>query len=353
MDVRKSRHLINLVKKCFDILDIPVIYLSLYIAWWLRFESTWFEVTNGIPAYAPYHRTFCGISLLWFIIFTLTGLYKNRLRFGVEQIFTIVRTIFVAAAAVLAGAFFYREFTYSRLTLVLGLCSTTVCVSAFHMLKRQLKLFLQSRGYGLEKVLIVGSGDLGIDCYKRLHTEVSLLGLELAGLCGDEETPSRDKSLEIPILGKLSDLTNIIEEKAITQTYIALEPEKQKKTLELLTRLNGYCIDIKIVPNVYSIITSSIHISNIGGMPVVNLMPLSIHGTGGYIKTIFDKVGAFFGLLFLSPFLALVALKIKRDSPGDIIYRQERVGRDGKSFTIYKFRSMRIDAEVETGPVWQ
>jgi len=116
--------------------------------------------------------------------------------------------------------------------------------------------------------------------------------------------------------------------------------------------LNHKQVEIKIVPNVYSIITSSIHISNIAGMPVVNLMPLPIHGTQGHIKSVSDRVYALLGMIALSPFFALVAAKIRMDSPGDVIYKQERVGRDGKSFIIYKFRSMRIDAENETGPVW-
>jgi len=373
MGRQQSRYLIKIVKKIFDILDIPMIYLSLYIAWWLRFESKWFEVTGTTQLYGHYQKTFWAISILWFIIFSLTGLYKNRARFGIEQIFYIVKTVIIATAAILAGAFFYREFSYSRLTLVLGLCSTTVMVSLFHLFKRQLKLFFQKRGYGIEKVLIIGSGKLALDCYKRINTEAELLGLKLCGICSDntpiqeENNKSEDKTNDcenqsncsenetnklIPLLGKLKELTAIIEDHSIGQIYIALEPEKQEKTLEILHQLNTSTIDVKIVPNAYSIITSSIHISNIGGMPVVNLMPLSIHGTGGIVKAAIDRIGAFFGLILMLPVFALIALKIKKDSKGKVIYAQERIGRDGKSFTIYKFRSMKENAEDTTGPVW-
>jgi exopolysaccharide biosynthesis polyprenyl glycosylphosphotransferase len=352
MDRQQSRRLIQVLKKSFDILDIPVIYASLFIAWKIRFESQWFEVTNGIPDYEPYNRTFWAVSLLWFIIFSMAGLYSNRVRFGIEQVFYIVRTIFIAAAALLTGAFFYREFSYSRLTLVLALGSTTVIISMFHLLKRELKLFLQRRGYGLEKVLVIGSGELGFDCYKRIQAEESLLGLKLTGICGDEDPPDSEENKQIPYLGKISNLPELIDRKSVTQVYLALGPEKQNEMVTILKMMDHRLVDIKIVPNVYSIITSSIHISNIAGMPVVNLLPLPIHGIQGHIKAVSDRVYAFLGLIILSPLLALVALKIKMDSPGDAIYEQERVGRDGKSFTIFKFRSMRVDAENETGPVW-
>lgn len=352
MERQQSRYLIGLLKKFFDLLDIPVTYASLYIAWWIRFESQWFAVESGIPAYEPYNKTFWAVSLFWFIIFSMAGLYRNRVRFGIEQIFYIVRTIFIAAAALLAGAFFYREFSYSRLTLVLALGSTTVFISAFHLLKRELKLFMQARGYGLDKVLIIGSGELGFDCYKRIQAEANLLGFKLAGICGDEDPPDSEENRQISYLGPISRLPAIIEEQSITQVYLALEPDKQGETLSILQMMNHREIDIKIVPNVYSIITSSIQISNIAGMPVVNLLPLPIHGIQGHIKSITDRIYAFLGLIVLSPLLALVALKIRMDSPGDVVYKQERVGRDGKSFTIFKFRSMRTDAETETGPVW-
>ena len=90
----------------------------------------------------------------------------------------------------------------------------------------------------MEKVLIVGSGELGIDCYKRIYAEANLLGLKLAGLCGDEKLPESDENNLIPYLGKISSRTNIIEKESIVQIYLALEPKKQQETLSILQMLD-------------------------------------------------------------------------------------------------------------------
>ena len=342
----------RLFQTIVDLLDIPVIFASLCLAYWIRFHSGFFEVHLGIPPFAPYLKTFAFVSLLWFGIFSFAGLYKNRVRFGIEQVFYIVRTVLLATAAVLAAVFFYRDFSYSRLTVVISILTTTSFVSAFHMLKEGLKSFLRRYGIGLDRVLIIGSGELGVDCYKRLDREKQLLGYDILGLCGDEDFRLFEGDPEIKHLGGLDAVERMVVDKSVSNVFLALPPASQKKALPLLKRLEDLGVRINIVPNIYSIITSSIHITDVAGMPVVRLGPLPIHGWGGVVKAVFDRVIALLGLILLSPLYLLVALLIKFDSKGPILYSQERVGLDGKPFTIYKFRSMKVDAEQTTGPIW-
>ena len=342
----------TLFKHLLDLLDIPVIYGSLCLAYWIRFSSEFVPTNLGVPPFATYHRTFVVVSFLWFAVFSFAGLYRNRVRFGIEQVFYIVRTVLLATAALLVGVFFYRDFSYSRLTLVISICTTTSLVSIFHLLKRELQLALQQRGIGVHRVLIVGSGEMGIDCFKRLDREKVLLGYSILGLCGDEKPPLKEGDPDIQVLGGLDDIERIVHEKEVTDIFMALPPSNQKRALILLRKMEGLGVQMNIVPNIYSIITSSIRVTDVAGMPVVNLGPLPIHGWGGFIKSAFDKLAALLGILLLSPLYILVALAIKFDSKGPIFYCQQRVGLDGKPFTIYKFRSMRVDAEVETGPVW-
>jgi len=335
-----------------DVLDVPVIYASLWTAFWVRFHSGWFATLQGVPSAHHYERTFLLVSVLWFAIFSFAGLYRNRVRFGIEQVFYIVRTVLLATAAVLVGVFFYRDFSYSRLTVLLAVGSTTLFVAVFHLLKREFQFRLQQRGIGVGRVLVVGSGELGVDCYKRLDREKVLLGYQLVGLCGDEKPPSGEGSPTIPHVGPLADVETVVEHHGVTDVFLTLPPTSPQHALEVLHRLEGLGVRISIVPGIYSIITSSLQVTDVAGMPVVNLGPLALHGVGGWCKSAFDRTVAAVGLVVLSPVFLLVALLIKLDSRGPVFYAQERVGLDGRHFTIFKFRSMRVDAEHETGPVW-
>jgi len=344
----RQRRWFGLVSLALNLLDIPTIYLALCLSYWLRFNADMFVTPAGVPPFSTYQRSFLIVAVLWYLFFALAGLYGTRARFGAGHVLDIVRTVLLATGAVLVGVFFYRDFSYSRLTVMIAVVVATTAVCVFHYLKAQLLLWMARSGYCVQRVLVVGGGKLGLDCFSRLEAESAEVGYELVGFCSDTEVSPDSK----PSLGRLEQVTEIIESAAIDVVFLALAPEQSRRSMELLRFIEPMGVQIKIVPNIFSVITSSIKITELAGMPVVNLSPLPIHRWGGAVKGVFDRSLALLGLIALSPFLLLVALKIRMDSPGSVIYSQERVGLDGTPFTIFKFRSMRLDAEDTTGPVW-
>lgn len=342
----------TVLRRLLDLLDIPVIYGALAVSYQIRFHCSLFPSPSQVPPFEVYQATFLVLSVLWFLIFAVSGLYRHRVRFGVGHVGHIVRTVMLATAAVLVGVFFYRDFSYSRLTVVIAVVVTTSAICLFHLFKLMLLLVLHARGVGLRRVVVAGGGELAADCWMRLRIEAVALGYELVGVCADEPVPAVDGSVPPPVLGTLAELPGIVEREGVEDVFIAMPPGASDRALEVMRTVEPLGVHIKIVPNIFSIITSSVAIQDVAGMPCLVLGPLPIHGWGGVVKGAFDRVVAGVGLVLVSPLLALVALRIKFDSPGPVIYAQDRVGLDGTVFTIYKFRSMRVDAEVATGPVW-
>ncbi len=371
----------RILKALLDIGDMGVFFLSLCVAYELRFSWGVFPEPSHHPPFEPYSRGFALVSVLWFMVFWFDGIYSSRHRFDLEYVGRIVKLLFISTAFVLGAVFFYRDFSYSRLTVILSFFCAVVFVVTYHYLKDRLLTALVRRGAGRRKCLIVGTNELGIACFERLKRSPEL-GYDVVGFIGEREDLKealyktiegapveegdacafppvegavvRDDPMDElpPVIGGYYNVHELVRDLGVDEVFVAFLPAEHRKMMSVLGRIERLGIDITIVPNVLSIITSSVRLSEYAGMPVIRLEPLPIHGWGGVVKDVFDRVVAFAALVLLSPLFAYIAWRIKRESPGPVFYVQERVGLDGKVFPCYKFRSMRVDAEKETGPVW-
>ncbi|MBI2945561.1 MAG: undecaprenyl-phosphate glucose phosphotransferase [Candidatus Wallbacteria bacterium] len=335
------------LKILFDLADIPAIYLGLLASFYLRFHSGLFDVEKGIPPIAAYQRTFFGIACLWYLLFWLEGVYAMRGRFTLDQFFRVVKTVFMASVLLLATVFFFRSFAYSRLTVVLGLSVTTVLLAIFHAFKRHLLFHLHQRGLGVRRAVILGAGDSVRTCFDRISRNPEL-GIQVVGALTEAEEAVAD----CPRLGAPASIRQVLLDHQVEDVFVAWPEFSAKRVMELIQTADMAGVTFRVIPDVYSIIASSVHLGEMAGLPVINIGLLPIHGFQGTLKHALDFVLSLAGLIAVAPLLALVALLIRLESRGSIIYRQERVGLDGRPFTIYKMRSMREDAEVQTGPVW-
>ncbi|MBI3891362.1 MAG: undecaprenyl-phosphate glucose phosphotransferase [Candidatus Wallbacteria bacterium] len=335
------------LKVLLDVADIPIIYLGLLASYYLRFFSGWFDVSKGVPPIGAYERTFFGIACLWYLLFWLEGVYAMRGRFTLDQFFRVLKTVFMASVLLLAAVFFFRSFAYSRLTVVLGLLVTTGVLGLFHVAKRRLLFHLHHRGLGVRRAVILGAGEPVRTCFERIARNPEL-GIQVVGAL--TETP------EVPDgctrLGDPSAIRQVLMEKDVEEVFVAWPEYSARRVMDLIQSADMAGVTFRVIPDVYGLIASSVQLGEMAGLPVINIGLLPIHGFQGTLKHAFDFLASLLGLIVLSPFLAIVAILIRLESRGDVIYSQERVGLDGKPFTIFKFRSMRSDAEVQTGPVW-
>ena len=201
----------------------------------------------------------------------------------------------------------------------------------------------------LERVLVVGDGSQADFLIERLK-ELKPIGIHLSGSISLEEQSSENPGSKF--LGSLEELPQIIQQQRIDQVFISLSLKEQHRLEELKDLLSEQWVDVRIVPDLGSFRTLHTDIESFAGMPLVTLVQSPMTGWNQVLKRVLDLAGAILALILFSPLMLLIAFLVKITSPGPILYRQQRMGLDGKTFFTLKFRSMRQDAEKQTGAVW-
>jgi Undecaprenyl-phosphate glucose phosphotransferase len=177
------------------------------------------------------------------------------------------------------------------------------------------------------------------------------LGLRVKGLV-TREGSTVESIRGVPVVGHFGDVAELAHQSHVDEVLIALPSSQSEELSRLLAQLDNETIDIRIVPDLLRFVTLRCDIEEFNGLPIVRINDSPLIGWGAMGKRVTDIVLSSCALVMLSPVLLLIAIGIKLNSPGPILYLQERMGLDGRSFPMLKFRSMRADAEDKSGPVW-
>jgi len=197
--------------------------------------------------------------------------------------------------------------------------------------------------------LILGGNKLAIDIYHEINDRKKSLGYYFNGFIYTDENGSNGLSKYLPQLGKLKELKEILKKHAIEEVIIAVETSEHEKLNSLINTLADQPVNISIIPDMYDILSGSVKMNHVLGAVLIGVRPELMPNWQKQIKRLLDVVVSFFALLVISPVLVYTAIKVRLSSPGSIIYKQERIGKNGVPFQIYKFRSMFVDAE-KNGP---
>jgi Undecaprenyl-phosphate glucose phosphotransferase len=206
-------------------------------------------------------------------------------------------------------------------------------------------------GVGLKRILIAGAGDLGrmVADRVRQHRE---FGFQVVGFVDDRAGGDHIGYRGIPLLGTLTEVGEIAQRERVDHLYVALPLEEHTKLLDLVEITSRECLDVKVVPDLLQFITLRARLEDLDGLPIINVNDVPLQGFNSWLKRAIDVALSATAVLVLALPLAIIAALVKLTSRGAVFYAQERMGLDGKAFTVYKFRSMYADAESETGPVW-
>ena len=334
------------------------------IAYAIRFNIGVIPVTKGLPPFWQYVNVLPFIVVLVPLGFHLQGLYRlRRGRSAVDDFFAVfvgsilavlfgvmatlyVQTYFATAAQRDIGAFEVSQPVWA-IFLVLNVALT---FSSRELMREVLERRWRA-GIGLKRILIAGSGDLGRLVADKIleHRE---LGYQIVGFVDDRANGDHLGYRGLPLLGTLEEAAEITTREAIDHLYVALPPEQHIKMIALIESTSREMVDVKVVPDLLQVIALRARLEDLDGVPVINVNDVPLQGINSAVKRAIDVVISASALAVLGIPLGLVALAVRLTSRGAVFYRQERMGLDGKSFTIVKFRSMYNDAERETGPVW-
>jgi Undecaprenyl-phosphate glucose phosphotransferase len=200
-----------------------------------------------------------------------------------------------------------------------------------------------------QNTLIVGGGDIGRMILQSIR-QSSKLGYRPIGFVDD--TVGRHEIAGLPVLGPISGLSMVIREHNIDQVIIGLPEASHDQLLNIISQCDSQHVTVRVFPDLFQIMASPVTIDDLNGVPLLTIRDVALRGWRLALKRGMDLLISAAGLVFISPLMMLIAFLIKLDSPGPVFYAQERVGLDAKPFPVIKFRSMRVDAEEKTGPVW-
>lgn len=335
------------------ILDIIAIEAAFLFSYWLRFHTDFlmiFRVGEEIPPFSTYFVTSLFIIPIWLLILHSYKMYTpHRTALPSEDFITIIKAVTLGLLIIIGIAFFYREVSYSRFVVVSLWISGILFLVIDRLIVYLIQKKLYKKGKQLKEAVIFGSNDSADLLFKKiLSTE--LLGYKLSGYYSDNRNENYLNGLHY--LGTIDDLIQSINCGKHKTIFISLEPEEHSKLYYLLDKVEGINVEMMLIPNVLDLMTSSLKVKELDGIPLLKLKGIPITTWGRILKRSFDIIFSLLILLITLPIFIVIALLIKFTSKGPIIYKQERVGLDGKTFTVYKFRTMYVDAEKNTGPVW-
>jgi len=359
----------RIVAAVYVLADVAATNLAWVLAYYLRFHAdlvlSVVPVTKGVPPLSRYLWLLPLLSLLWPAVLYFHGLYQiKRGRSRIDEFFAILFSVLIASALTLGATLYARVYyfyepevaplwEYSQAAFAIFIVVDVLALNAGRWAIRLYLHRMWQAGYNVKRVLIAGAGELGQTVAETIlaHKE---LGFRVVGFVDD--APERHPAGRLPVLGSLDRVMDVIQSHEVDQLYIALPLEDHAMLLRVIKSVRNECVDIKVVPDLVQYATIKAALEDLDGIPIITLNEVPLRGWNSMVKRVMDIVlgsALLILLTLLVPVLPVIVLLIRlRGGKGPVLYRQERMSLDGKTFNIFKFRTMVDEAERETGPVW-
>lgn len=342
--------LISLVSDAF------VIFGSMLLAFWVSFYPPliWiFPVGKGVPPLSEYLEAFPAILVVFLIVFKAFHLYQRKTYFSSTwHFFTFAQAVTVALFSLMALTFLYREdFTYSRRMLAWGWFLTIILITFSRRMIDRLEIDSWRKNKETRKILLLGMGEIARLLIKNF-TDNPRWGGDVIGVLQFNGGQLSSDFSGLPISGMVDEFEKVISDHPVDEVIITRLDLPHQRIMEIILLCEKNLIEVKLVPDVLSIMTSQVEVVNLDGVPLLGLRALPLHSTWNrFVKRILDLGGASVGLVISLPVFLVCAIAVKLTSRGPIFYRQERIGENGEKIIIYKLRTMPVNAEEQTGPV--
>ena len=351
--------------------DVLTVCAASYLYYLARFEWLWFEQPDIFP---EVHLVLIGLCGYWVMIFLFFGMYRERYASSRFDELVSLNKVVVVGILLLIFAIFIDTLetgtTRSEIFFYGGVIYGFVAVG--RLVVRTVQKMLILRGYGTHKALIVG----WCERVDRLHEDIArypAAGLNVvgalrirqqretaepvyAGRHDDSEFGGDGASVDLAeTAGSFSDISRLpelIDELDVQDVLIALGPDQHNELMEILRLCDGKSVSLKLVPDFYSVIGGMARTEHIYGLPLIEVLPEPMPAWEESTKRLIDFIVSLIVLIVGLPLWILIGMIIRLTSEGPSIYRQKRVGFQGRVFTMFKFRTMQVNAEAETGPVW-
>ncbi len=337
-------------------LDAALIAVAYAVAYQLRVRIDWpAELMNQPPFINYLGLMLVQVGAVITTLFFFRLYYIPRSASKVDRLYSTLASVSIGTMmGVSSSIFLFKNsdviLDYPRMITIYSWILSIIFITMGRIGHQVMREWLRDRNIGRDRLLIVGTGEMAEVIVQRVLWTPHL-GYTLIGLVSDDDNIDQDVA-GVSVLGDIDDLPTLIADEHIDEVIIAM-PEKGHREM---MRVVSYCgerghVSIKIFPDVFELVTSEATIDALGGLPLLSVRDYALRGYMWIFKRMIDLLGSGLGLVILSPMMLLTAVAIKLESPGPVFFVQERMGLDGKRFWMFKFRSMRKDAEKD-GPGW-
>jgi exopolysaccharide biosynthesis polyprenyl glycosylphosphotransferase len=328
--------------------DVILINIAFVLSYYLRYELQWIRAVEEayyVPfnAYIPVSII---LTLILLVVFRAEGLYgRRRGSSWLDDTYIIFTSTLVSMAIMIFIFFLYRAHFYSRLIFFYALLLIGTFLSLSRLIERQIAAALRRRGIGVDRVLIVGAGEVGRAIMRSIVARPEL-GYQPVGFVDDDPKKQESDIGPFKALGSTEDLAAVLQKGAIGQVIISLPWISHRKVLQIISECQRWGVPARFVPDLLQMSLSQVDTDVLDGIPLIGMKETMLRGWKIALKRFIDIAGSSAMLLLLSPLLAIIGVAIKLDSSGPVLFTQTRLGRGAKPFTCYKFRSMREHAEA-------
>ena len=328
----------------------------LSLAWWAAYGLRFSTLRYFPPEphdFADYFVAWLFVLAIWGAVFEVLDLYRpRRVSTRWREVVDLFKGSLLAVLIFFGLIFLIRNLVLSRLVVVIFWTLSLALLNLSHFGVRETLRLLRRRGFNLRHILVIGTRPEALRLVRTLERHQQL-GLQLRGIVMLDEDPANGSSFgKVPVLEDREEALQLIGTGAIDQVFITLALGESRRLREVRDWLGDEPVTTHFVPDLAGDLILHGKVEEFDGLPIITLQDSPLYGWNSLLKRGLDLCLGGIGLALFSPLLALIAVMIKLGSPGPIFFRQERMGLDGRRFSMLKFRTMVEDAERETGPVW-
>jgi len=353
---KKSQRLEFLIPLLNIASDSMAIFASFIISYYIRFYFTpfvsMFPYQGEIPPISGYMFLAAIVLPVWLLIFQSRNMFRSRrIVFIFDEFFLIGRLVTFGLIFSFGLIFFYRLFPYSRLVLVVVWVLSIILITAGRYIVLKFEKTLYNKGRGLKDTIIVGNNRSAADISERL-TSHKYAGFNIIGFIDENSAQPAGFLPESKRLGTYGDIVSIVQQRNIETVLVAIPSTEHEKLYGLMKACEGENVEFLMVPDFLEVITSSVRVQEIDGIPLLKIKSIPMNIWNRILKRGFDFAFALATLILVSPLFIILSLLVKFTSKGPVFYKQERLSITGRKFYMIKFRSMVVDAEKGTGAVY-
>jgi len=325
------------------ITDLGLTWLALFLADLLRRAiPVGREIRPGTVYLTP--AIYLIVGAIWFVSFVFFDVYGTNRRRAIDEIRIIVSAVSVSVLLLAGAIYFTRTRDFSRLLVTYFFALDIVFLLGSRWFSRIGSALIRRTPRAALRTVIVGTGPTALEVARRFETH-PYAGFELIGYITANPDEDTSPNEERPLLGHLDNLRQIVKESQAECAILALPITKANQTTPAILRLQGLPTRIYVVPDYIGIVSLESRVEDLFGVPLIGISETQMSGWNRALKRTIDLAIALIGSIFMLPIFAIIAIAIRLDSSGPILFAQKRVGENGATFKMLKFRSMVVDAE--------